>query len=90
MLINIIALIKDPPPLRDLALMAMELKENDWKPTDGPKDELAKKVASLLGSKAEMLNDYFSLEFDEEFNLVGLPLLLGNCQITEVVKTIIY
>ena len=69
---------KDPPPIVKLARIALEAKENDWKPTDGPKDELAKKVASVLGSKAEMLDDYFSLEFDEQLNLVGLPLLLGD------------
>lgn len=65
--------------------MGLEVKENNWKPTDGSKDDLSKKVASVLGSKSEMLDDYFSLEFDEQLNLLGIPLLLGN----NIVKIVI-
>lgn len=60
-------------------MMAMDQKENGWRPDDGDKGELAEKVARLLGSKSEMLDDYFSLQIDRESGkLLGIPLLLGN------------
>lgn len=69
--------LQDPPPLYNLALLGMERKENGWRPDDGPKEELAQKVSQLLACKAEMLDDYFSLQIDEQRKLVGIPLLLG-------------
>lgn len=70
--------LQDPPPLYNLALMAMDLEENGWQPEDGPKDHLAKQASALLKMKAEMLDDYFSLQINEESHLLGIPLLLGN------------
>ncbi len=58
--------------------MAMDLEENGWQPEDGPKDHLAKQASALLKMKAEMLDDYFSLQVNEESHLLGIPLLLGN------------
>ena len=69
---------KDPPLLKDLALLAMEQKENGWRPEDGPKDELASQVEQLLSRKREMLDDYFSLQVDQQHHLSGIPLLLGQ------------
>lgn len=63
--------------LKDLALLAMEKKENGWRPEDGPKEELALQVAQLLSSKCEMVDDYFSLQLDQEKRLLGVPMLLG-------------
>ena len=61
-----------------LSLLAMEMKENKWSPEDGPKEELASKISEVLYSKAEMLDDYFSLQIDQESKLVAIPLLLGT------------
>lgn len=57
--------------------MALDDEENQWTPEDGPKDELAANATGLLASKAEMLDDYFSIEIDTERRLSGIPLLLG-------------
>lgn len=64
--------------MSSLALLAMEQKGNGWRPDDGPKDELAEKVSKLLTCKSEMLDDYFSLQIDENRNLRSIPLLLGT------------
>ena len=75
-------LVQDPPPLYNLARMAMDQLDSGWRPEDGPKDHLAKQTSLLLSRKAEMLDDYFSLQINEERQLTGIPLLLGtNCTI---------
>ena len=56
----------------------MNQKENQWEPEDGTKEHLSTQVSQLLGKKAEMLEDYFSLQIDEKHHLVGVPLLLGK------------
>ena len=49
----------------ELAMMALDQEESGWSPADGPKEDLAKYIVDFLKSKSEMLQDYFSLEFDE-------------------------
>ncbi|KAI9561761.1 putative MLH1 [Daphnia sinensis] len=68
--------LSDPPPLYNLALMALDQEENEWRPDDGPKDHLANLASQLLFSKSEMLDDYFSLQINEKRHLVAIPLLL--------------
>lgn len=68
---------QDPPSLYDLTMKALDMEENGWTPEDGPKDVLAKQVNRLLSSKAQMVDDYFSLQIDENGKLLGIPLLLG-------------
>lgn len=68
--------LSDPPLLQDLALLAMDKKENGWRPEDGPKEQLASQVAEMLSCKREMIEDYFSLLINEEKRLLGIPLLL--------------
>lgn len=58
-------------------MMALELEDSGWSEADGPKEELASYIASLLKSKAAMLDDYFSLQIDEDGNIHTLPYLLG-------------
>ncbi|KAB0378960.1 hypothetical protein FD755_010538 [Muntiacus reevesi] len=69
---------KEPAPLFDLAMLALDSPESGWTEEDGPKEGLAEYIVEFLKKKAEMLADYFSLEIDEEGNLVGLPLLIDN------------
>lgn len=46
-------------------MLALDSEESGWTESDGPKPELAQYVVNLLRSKAEMLQDYFSLEIDK-------------------------
>uniref|UniRef100_A0A3B3W170 DNA mismatch repair protein MLH1 n=1 Tax=Poecilia latipinna TaxID=48699 RepID=A0A3B3W170_9TELE len=67
-----------PAPLYDLAMLALDSAESGWTEEDGPKEGLAQYIVDFLKKKAEMLEDYFSLEIDQEGNLTGLPLLLDK------------
>ncbi|KAB0360193.1 hypothetical protein FD754_004349 [Muntiacus muntjak] len=73
-----LCLFTEPAPLFDLAMLALDSPESGWTEEDGPKEGLAEYIVEFLKKKAEMLADYFSLEIDEEGNLVGLPLLIDN------------
>ncbi|KAJ8334573.1 hypothetical protein SKAU_G00402120 [Synaphobranchus kaupii] len=70
--------LSTPAPLYDLTMLALEMPENGWSEEDGPKEGLANYIVDFLKKKAEMLEDYFSVEIDQEGNLTGLPLLLDN------------
>ena len=61
--------LKEPAPVYELALFALDSKESGWTESDGPKPELAQFVVDLLKSKAEMLLDYFSMEIDQVLHL---------------------
>ncbi|XP_017652931.1 DNA mismatch repair protein Mlh1 isoform X2 [Nannospalax galili] len=70
--------LSEPAPVFDLAMLALDSPESGWTEEDGPKEGLAEYIVEFLKKKAEMLADYFSLEIDEEGNLIGLPLLIDN------------
>ncbi|XP_053189419.1 DNA mismatch repair protein Mlh1 [Scomber japonicus] len=70
--------LSTPAPLYDLAMLALESEESGWTEEDGPKEGLAQYIVDFLKNKAEMLEDYFSMEIDQEGNLIGLPLLLDK------------
>nr|XP_057914248.1 DNA mismatch repair protein Mlh1 [Doryrhamphus excisus] len=70
--------LSTPAPIYDLAMLALDLEESGWTEEDGPKEGLAQYIVDFLKKKAEMLEDYFSLEIDQEGNLSGLPLLLDK------------
>ncbi|XP_007579310.1 DNA mismatch repair protein Mlh1 isoform X2 [Poecilia formosa] len=70
--------LSTPAPLYDLAMLALDSAESGWTEEDGPKEGLAQYIVDFLKKKAEMLEDYFSLEIDQEGNLTGLPLLLDK------------
>ncbi|XP_028904812.1 DNA mismatch repair protein Mlh1 isoform X1 [Ornithorhynchus anatinus] len=70
--------LSEPAPLHTLAMLALDGAESGWTEEDGPKEGLADYIVEFLKKKAEMLADYFSLEIDEEGNLIGLPLLIDN------------
>jgi DNA mismatch repair protein MLH1 len=46
-------------------MMALDLEESGWTDADGPKEDLAEYIVNFLKSKAEMLQDYFSIEIDQ-------------------------
>ncbi|XP_036430930.1 DNA mismatch repair protein Mlh1 [Colossoma macropomum] len=70
--------LSSPAPLYDLAMLALDSEESGWTEEDGPKEGLAQYIVDFLKKKSEMLEDYFSMEIDEEGNLTALPLLLDN------------
>lgn len=70
--------LSTPAPLYDLAMLALDSEESGWTEEDGPKEGLAQYIVDFLKKKAEMLEDYFSVEIDQEGNLIGLPLLLDK------------
>ncbi|XP_053730698.1 DNA mismatch repair protein Mlh1 [Synchiropus splendidus] len=70
--------LSTPAPIYDLAMLALESEESGWTEEDGPKEGLAQYIVDFLKKKAEMLEDYFSMEIDQEGNLTSLPLLLDK------------
>ncbi|KAA0718271.1 DNA mismatch repair protein [Triplophysa tibetana] len=70
--------LSNPAPLYDLAMLALESEESGWTEEDGSKEGLAQYIVDFLKQKSEMLEEYFSLEIDDEGKLVGLPMLLDN------------
>nr|XP_020453661.1 DNA mismatch repair protein Mlh1 [Monopterus albus] len=70
--------LSTPAPLYDLAMLALDSEDSGWTEEDGPKEGLAQFIVDFLKKKAEMLEDYFSMEIDQEGNLTGLPLLLDK------------
>eukprot|EP00731_Ephydatia_muelleri_P030657 Em0022g171a len=70
--------LSSPAPIHELVMVALESKENGWRPEDGPKEKLAEFVVDLLKSKADMLKDYFSLEITQEGHVRSLPILLSS------------
>ena len=59
-------------------MLALDDPESGWSEQDGSKTDLAQNVTELLTSKAEMLDDYFSLKISDEGDLLALPMLLEN------------
>ncbi|XP_066534708.1 DNA mismatch repair protein Mlh1 [Hoplias malabaricus] len=70
--------LSSPAPLYDLAMLALDSMDSGWTEEDGPKEGLAQYIVDFLKKKAEMLEDYFSVEINEEGNLTALPLLIDN------------
>ncbi|XP_013404163.1 DNA mismatch repair protein Mlh1 [Lingula anatina] len=70
--------LSEPASLYELAMLALDSPESGWTETDGPKEDLASYVKDFLVSRAEMLEDYFSMEISEDGHLHTLPLLLDK------------
>ncbi|KAI8789646.1 DNA mismatch repair protein Mlh1-like isoform X3 [Biomphalaria glabrata] len=66
-----------PASIKELILLALDNPLSGWSPADGPKEDMADYVVTFLTSKAEMLQDYFSMEI-ENGNLMTLPMLLES------------
>lgn len=71
--------LKEPAPIYDLALLALDLEESGWTEADGPKTDLAQYIVDFLKSKAEMLSDYFSIEIDEASTTTFMNFVLSFC-----------
>lgn len=54
--------LAEPVLLAELATMALDNPESEWTPEDGSKERLSSRCALFLKSKANMLDDYFSIK----------------------------
>ncbi|XP_072981652.1 DNA mismatch repair protein MLH1 isoform X1 [Typha angustifolia] len=72
--------LSEPAPLQDLLMMA--LKEEDLESPTNENDDLKQKIAEmnteLLKQKAEMLEEYFCINIDQQGNLTRLPVILDQ------------
>lgn len=57
--------MQEPASLYDLAMLALDSEGSGWTEEDGPKEGLAQYIVDFLKRKAEMLEDYFSVEIDQ-------------------------
>lgn len=73
----LLTLPQSTPSVTELVILALDQEESGWSEEDGTKEDLANYVSNLLVSKAPMLEDYFSLQIDEEGHLLTLPYILG-------------
>ena len=78
---------EEPILLVDLALMALDNPLSEWSEEDGSKEKLSNRCAKFLLTKAQLLDDYFSIKIttklDEISNkqliyLESIPILLEN------------
>lgn len=67
----------NPLSILELALIALDLPQTEWTPEDGDKKQLAERVVEILTEKREMLDEYFSLEIDDNACVKSIPHLLG-------------
>lgn len=70
--------LSSPVDISELALIALDQPDSGWSEGDGSKEDLAAYIKTLLLSKAEMLQEYFSMEIDSEGRLCTLPYLLDQ------------
>ncbi|KAH9503230.1 DNA mismatch repair protein [Bulinus truncatus] len=69
--------LSEPASIKEVILLALDCAASGWSPADGPKEDMADYVVTFLTSKAEMLQDYFSIEI-EDGHLLTLPMLMEN------------
>lgn len=70
--------LSSPASIYELAMIALELEESGWTEADGTKEDLSSYISSLLQSKAPMLDDYFSIQIDDNGKICTLPYLLDD------------
>nr|XP_026498840.1 DNA mismatch repair protein Mlh1 [Vanessa tameamea] len=70
--------LSDPLPLVELFVLGLSSQESQWDPELGDKRDMAKQMAELLVSKCSMLFEYFSLQINDQGELLALPLLLDG------------
>ena len=74
--------LDEPASLSECVHMALDDPATEWTPDDGPKEKLARRCAKFLLTKAEMLNDYFSIRItqqsDGQIMLEALPMLVED------------
>ncbi|KAJ3370636.1 DNA mismatch repair protein [Allomyces arbusculus] len=67
-----------PVNVRAMVRVALDMEEAGWTEEMPPKDTIAESVTALLVSRADMLLDYFSMEFTADGHLLSVPRLLAR------------
>ncbi|KNE62896.1 DNA mismatch repair protein MutL [Allomyces macrogynus ATCC 38327] len=67
-----------PVDVRVAVRVALDMEEAGWTEGLPPKDTIAETVTALLVSRADMLLDYFSMEFTADGHLLSVPRLLAR------------
>lgn len=71
--------LEEPLSLYDLAMIGLESSRSGWTEEDGPKEDLAKRIASILCEKAQILKEYYGILVNPETkSLETLPVLVNN------------
>ncbi|TDH67261.1 hypothetical protein CCR75_002427 [Bremia lactucae] len=68
--------LQTPFPVDKLVLEALQNPRNGYDEEDGPKEQFASEIKTLLSANGPMLFEYFSLEIDAQGMLRTLPQLL--------------
>lgn len=61
-------------------MLALDSEGSGWTEEDGPKEGLAQYIVDFLKRKAEMLEDYFSVEIDQVSWMILVYCLLNLCK----------
>ncbi|CAI5737161.1 unnamed protein product [Hyaloperonospora brassicae] len=70
--------LQTPLPTHDLVLEALKNPRNGYDEEDGPREQLADEIKTLLIANGPMLFEYFSLDIDSQGLLRTLPRLLPD------------
>ncbi|KAG7391036.1 DNA mismatch repair protein [Phytophthora pseudosyringae] len=70
--------LQTPFPIYDLVLEALKNPRNGYVEEDGPREQLADEIKTLLITNGPMLFEYFSLDIDSQGLLRTLPRLLPD------------
>ncbi|KAE8915074.1 DNA mismatch repair protein [Phytophthora fragariae] len=70
--------LQTPLPVYDLVLEALKNPRNGYDEEDGPREQLADEIKTLLSANGPMLFEYFSLDIDSQGMLRTLPQLLPD------------
>ncbi|KAF4316679.1 hypothetical protein BBO99_00008525 [Phytophthora kernoviae] len=70
--------LQKPLPVYDLVLEALKNPRNGYDEEDGPREQLANEIKTLLIANGPMLAEYFSLDIDSQGMLRTLPRLLPD------------
>jgi DNA mismatch repair protein MLH1 len=68
--------LNPPADIKEMTLLALDHPDAGWTESDGDKEDLANGVVSLLVDKKDMLDDYFSIQIDDQGQMLGIPMLL--------------
>ncbi|POM78760.1 DNA mismatch repair protein [Phytophthora palmivora] len=70
--------LQSPFPIYDLVLEALKNPRNGYDEEDGPREQLADEIKTLLITNGPMLFEYFSIDIDSQGMLRTLPQLLPD------------
>jgi len=70
--------LSSPLPLFNVFMIALDSPLSGWKEENGEKDTIAKRLTNDMLERSEMLREYFSIDLDEEGNLLSLPQVIDD------------